>query len=107
GWCCIPALGDFDADRGGHLILQLVIHFPASSAILISFAILCHSWLQRPHCCWPAPLLVWSVGLFRWAKTQPQIPERPVDQRGPGNSGRQNMLGGVGHRTRWQTRSKE
>ncbi|KAJ6497268.1 hypothetical protein C8R45DRAFT_982434, partial [Mycena sanguinolenta] len=39
-------------------------------------------------------------------ETQPQILERPVDQRGPGNSGRQNMLGGVGHRTRWQTRIK-
>ncbi|KAJ6448167.1 hypothetical protein C8R45DRAFT_1013081, partial [Mycena sanguinolenta] len=50
------------------------------------------------HRYWSAPLLVRS--------TQPQIPERPVDQRGPGNSGRQNMLGGVGHRTRWQTRIK-
>ncbi|KAJ6510476.1 hypothetical protein C8R45DRAFT_964226 [Mycena sanguinolenta] len=59
------------------------------------------------HRYWSVPLLVRSVGLFRWVKTQPQIPERPVDQRGPGNSGRQNMLGCVGHRTRWQTRSKE
>lgn len=46
GWCAITALGDFDPDKGGHLILwdlRLVIRFPPGSSILIPSAILRHS----------------------------------------------------------------
>ncbi|KAF8126848.1 hypothetical protein K438DRAFT_2001192 [Mycena galopus ATCC 62051] len=46
GWCAITALGDFNPDRGGHLVLwdlKLVIRFPPGSTILIPSAILCHS----------------------------------------------------------------
>ncbi|KAL1740000.1 hypothetical protein HDZ31DRAFT_77205 [Schizophyllum fasciatum] len=46
GWCAITALGKFDADRGGHLVLWecgLVIRFPPGSTILIPSAIINHS----------------------------------------------------------------
>ncbi|KAL1698468.1 hypothetical protein EV121DRAFT_218143 [Schizophyllum commune] len=46
GWCAITALGRFDPDRGGHLVLWecgLVIRFPPGSTILIPSAILNHS----------------------------------------------------------------
>ncbi|KAF8202090.1 hypothetical protein K438DRAFT_2103659, partial [Mycena galopus ATCC 62051] len=46
GWCAITALGDFDPDKGGHLILwdlKLIIQFPPGCTILIPSAVLCHS----------------------------------------------------------------
>ncbi|KAJ6448611.1 hypothetical protein DFH09DRAFT_851739, partial [Mycena vulgaris] len=46
GWCAITALGNFDPDLGGHLILwdlKLVIRFPPGSTILIPSAIIRHS----------------------------------------------------------------
>ncbi|KAJ7055433.1 hypothetical protein C8F01DRAFT_994251, partial [Mycena amicta] len=46
GWCAITALGGFDPDRGGHLILwelRLVIRFPPGSTILIPSAAIHHS----------------------------------------------------------------
>ncbi|KAJ7075453.1 hypothetical protein B0H15DRAFT_791809 [Mycena belliarum] len=46
GWCAITALGSFDPDRGGHLILwdlKLVIRFPPGCTILLPSAILRHS----------------------------------------------------------------
>ncbi|KAJ7614314.1 hypothetical protein B0H17DRAFT_1164779 [Mycena rosella] len=46
GWCAITALGWFDLDVGGHLILwdlKLVIRFPPGSTIMIPSAICRHS----------------------------------------------------------------
>jgi hypothetical protein len=46
GWCAITALGWFNPDRGGHLVLwdlKLIIRFPPGSTILIPSAILRHS----------------------------------------------------------------
>lgn len=46
GWCSITALGRFDPNKGGHLILwdlRLVIRFPPGCSILIPSAILRHS----------------------------------------------------------------
>ncbi|KAJ7790894.1 hypothetical protein B0H14DRAFT_2625553 [Mycena olivaceomarginata] len=46
GWCAITALGNFDPDFGGHLILWdlgLVIRFPPGSTILIPSALVRHS----------------------------------------------------------------
>ncbi|RDB25497.1 hypothetical protein Hypma_007803 [Hypsizygus marmoreus] len=46
GWCSITALGSFDPDFGGHLVLWdlgLVIRFPAGSTILIPSAVVKHS----------------------------------------------------------------
>ncbi|KAJ6518037.1 hypothetical protein C8R47DRAFT_960144, partial [Mycena vitilis] len=46
GWCAVTALGRFDPDKGGHLILwdlRLVIRFPPGTTIFIPSAILRHS----------------------------------------------------------------
>ncbi|TRM56351.1 hypothetical protein BD626DRAFT_541377 [Schizophyllum amplum] len=46
GWCAITALGRFDPDKGGELILwdcKMIIRFPPGSTILIPSAILKHS----------------------------------------------------------------
>ncbi|THU89020.1 hypothetical protein K435DRAFT_678763 [Dendrothele bispora CBS 962.96] len=46
GWCSITALGSFDHQRGGHLVLWdlgLIIQFPPGSTILIPSAYLRHS----------------------------------------------------------------
>ncbi|KAJ7845158.1 hypothetical protein B0H14DRAFT_2358296 [Mycena olivaceomarginata] len=46
GWCTITALGDFDPDKGGHLILwdlKLIVRFPPGSTILIPSALIRHS----------------------------------------------------------------
>ncbi|KAJ7430402.1 hypothetical protein FB451DRAFT_973501, partial [Mycena latifolia] len=46
GWCAMTALGAFDPDCGGHLILgdlKLIIRFPPASTILLPSAILRHS----------------------------------------------------------------
>ncbi|KAJ3730736.1 hypothetical protein C8R42DRAFT_637406 [Lentinula raphanica] len=46
GWCAITALGKFDPDIGGHLILWdlgLIVRFPPGSTILIPSALLTHS----------------------------------------------------------------
>ncbi|KAJ6459363.1 hypothetical protein C8R47DRAFT_1226640 [Mycena vitilis] len=51
GWCAVTALGFFDPDVGGHLILwdlKLVIRFPPGSTILLPSALIRHSnvpWL--------------------------------------------------------------
>ncbi|KAF8139329.1 hypothetical protein K438DRAFT_1637888, partial [Mycena galopus ATCC 62051] len=46
GWCAITALGDFDPDKGSHLILwdlKLTIQFPPGCTILIPSALIRHS----------------------------------------------------------------
>ncbi|KAJ7838648.1 hypothetical protein B0H14DRAFT_2789028 [Mycena olivaceomarginata] len=46
GWCSITLLGDFDPDKGGHLILwdlKLIIRFPPGSTIFIPSALIRHS----------------------------------------------------------------
>jgi hypothetical protein len=47
--CAITALGDFDPDNGGHLVLfdlKLIIRFPPGSTILIRSASLRHGNLR-------------------------------------------------------------
>jgi hypothetical protein len=46
GWCAITALGNFDPNKGGHLILwdlKLIIRFPPGSTIFIPSALIRHS----------------------------------------------------------------
>ncbi|KAJ7195404.1 hypothetical protein B0H12DRAFT_1038716 [Mycena haematopus] len=53
GWCAIQSLGDFDATKGGHLILwdiNLVVEFPAGALILLPSATIAHSNVAvQPH----------------------------------------------------------
>ena len=46
GWCAITALGSYDPDQGGHLVLwdlKYVIRFPPGATILIPSAMIKHS----------------------------------------------------------------
>ncbi|KAJ7458375.1 hypothetical protein B0H11DRAFT_1737939, partial [Mycena galericulata] len=72
GWCAITALGDFDPDYGGHLILwdlKLVIRFPPGSTILIPSAIVRHSNVPvRTHEHRYSFTQYTAGGLFRWVR---------------------------------------
>ncbi|KAE9394188.1 hypothetical protein BT96DRAFT_828078 [Gymnopus androsaceus JB14] len=70
GWCTITALGNFDPDKGGHLILWdlgLVTWFPPGSTILIPSTLLTHSNVPiqpRDECY--SIIQYSSSGLFCW-----------------------------------------
>ncbi|KAJ7310640.1 hypothetical protein DFH08DRAFT_918250 [Mycena albidolilacea] len=70
GWCTITALGTFDPDAGGHLILwdlQLVIRFPPGSTVFIPSAIIRHSNIGiLSHEMRSSFTQYTAGGLFRW-----------------------------------------
>ncbi|KAJ7211258.1 hypothetical protein GGX14DRAFT_362959 [Mycena pura] len=74
GWCAITALGKFNPDRGGHLILwdlKLVIRFPPGSTIFIPSALLRHSntGIQRGE--QRSSFVQYTAdGLFRWVDNE-------------------------------------
>ncbi|KAJ8473445.1 hypothetical protein ONZ45_g16297 [Pleurotus djamor] len=72
GMCAITALGDFDPDAGGHLVLWelgIVLRYPAGSTVLIPSALIHHSNLpihpgERRY-----SITQYSAGgLFRWVE---------------------------------------
>ncbi|KAK7446674.1 hypothetical protein VKT23_014369 [Stygiomarasmius scandens] len=70
GWCAITALGSFDPDKGGHLILWelgLIIRFPPGSTILIPSALITHSNTPIQDGETRYSFVQYSAsGLFRW-----------------------------------------
>lgn len=70
GWCAITALGNFDPDKGGHLVLWelgLIIRFPPGSTILIPSALLTHSNVPIQQGEERYSIIQYtSSGLFRW-----------------------------------------
>ncbi|KAJ7711072.1 hypothetical protein B0H16DRAFT_1480622 [Mycena metata] len=70
GWCTVTALGNFNPDRGGHLILwdlNLLIRFPPGSTILLPSAILRHSNLKiSPNKTRFSFTQFTPAGIFRW-----------------------------------------
>ncbi|THU79338.1 hypothetical protein K435DRAFT_697978, partial [Dendrothele bispora CBS 962.96] len=70
GWCAITALGNFDPNKGGHLILWdlgLVIRFPPGSTILIPSALIKHSNIPVQNGETRYSFVQYSAaGLFRW-----------------------------------------
>ncbi|TFK56299.1 hypothetical protein OE88DRAFT_1622553 [Heliocybe sulcata] len=68
-WCAITALGTFDAEKGGHLVLwdlKLVIEVPAGSTIFILSAILQHSNIPMQDGEIWLSFIQWTAGgLFR------------------------------------------
>lgn len=72
GWCAITALGNFDPDLGGHLILwdlRLVIRFPPGSTILLPSALIRHSNVPiRAHEHRSSFVQYTAGGLFRWVR---------------------------------------
>ncbi|KAJ7765191.1 hypothetical protein B0H16DRAFT_1454371 [Mycena metata] len=70
GWCAITAPGNFNPDRGGHLVLwdlKLIIRFPPGSTSLLPSAILCHSNLKiGPNETRFSFTQFTPAGIFRW-----------------------------------------
>lgn len=72
GWCAITSMGDYDPEKGGHLVLWdlgLIIEFPPGSTILIPSSTMLHSNTEvgrhetRMSITQYAP-----AGLFRWVE---------------------------------------
>ncbi|KAJ7870539.1 hypothetical protein B0H13DRAFT_1896104 [Mycena leptocephala] len=72
GWCVITALGRFNPDLGGHLILwdlKLVIRFPPGSTILIPSAIIRHSNVPISNNEFRTSFTQYTAGgLFHWIR---------------------------------------
>lgn len=69
-WCAVTSLGNYDHERGGHLVLwdlKLAIEFPPNSTIFIPSAILLHSNTAiGPNEHRSSITQYNSAGLFRW-----------------------------------------
>ncbi|KAI0676635.1 hypothetical protein C8Q78DRAFT_961166 [Trametes maxima] len=72
-WCHIAALGNFDADHGGHFVLfdfKLVVRFPPGSSILIPSSIVRHANMSiRPGESQMSMTQYCAGGLVRWVET--------------------------------------
>ena len=70
-WCAITALGRFNPDRGGHIILweyRLIVRFPPGSTICIPSATVTHSNVQVARGEVRMSFTQYTAaGLFRWA----------------------------------------
>ncbi|KAF8196615.1 hypothetical protein K438DRAFT_1456498, partial [Mycena galopus ATCC 62051] len=70
GMCLISALGEFDPDQGGHLVLwdyDLIIRFPPGCSILIPSAVVTHSNTPIQDGEERFSVIQYSAGsLFRW-----------------------------------------
>ncbi|KAJ3833547.1 hypothetical protein F5878DRAFT_402781 [Lentinula raphanica] len=70
GWCSITALGDYNPDLGGHLVLWdlgLIIRFPPGATILIPSALLVHSNVPIQEGEKRYAFVQYTAGgLFRW-----------------------------------------
>ncbi|KAI0710977.1 hypothetical protein C8Q76DRAFT_623696 [Earliella scabrosa] len=70
GWCAVVALGDFNPDVGGHLVLWdlgIVLRFPPGSLLFLPSAILRHSNVVVPEGQRRYSFTQYTAGgLFRW-----------------------------------------
>lgn len=70
GWCAITALGEYDYERGGHLILWdlgLVIEFPPGCTIMVPSSVIHHSNTEIQTNDRRYSFTQYSAGgLFRW-----------------------------------------
>ncbi|KAJ7862608.1 hypothetical protein B0H14DRAFT_3863084 [Mycena olivaceomarginata] len=88
GWCAIQALGQFDATKGGHLILwdlKLVIEFPMGALVLIPSATLSHSNVPvQPGDTQASFTQFTSGGLFRYVdngyRTEGEVAEADPEE---------------------------
>jgi hypothetical protein len=71
GWCAVTALGSYDADHGGHLVLWdlgYAVRFPPGSTILLPSAMIRHSNTAIAENETRYSYAQYSAGdLFRWA----------------------------------------
>ncbi|KAK7021033.1 hypothetical protein VNI00_017565 [Paramarasmius palmivorus] len=72
GWCFITALGNFDATRGGQIILwelKLIVDFPHAATIAIPSAVITHSNIPVQEGDECVSFTQYSAGpIFRWAE---------------------------------------
>ncbi|KAJ7484870.1 hypothetical protein B0H11DRAFT_2231536 [Mycena galericulata] len=72
GWCAVTALGEFDPDIVGHLILydlRIVVRFPPGSTILLPSALVRHGNVPiRAHEHRSSFTQYTAGGLFRWVR---------------------------------------
>lgn len=72
GWCAITALGKYDWQKGGHLViwdLKLVIEFPPGTTVLLPSAMLCHGNTRvQPGEEQFSFAMYLAGGLFRWVE---------------------------------------
>ncbi|KAK7017029.1 hypothetical protein VNI00_018756 [Paramarasmius palmivorus] len=70
GWCCVTAVGSYDPDKGGHMILWNVglrIRFPPGCSILFPSAVITHSNVPIQAGERRYSIVEFSAGgLFRW-----------------------------------------
>ncbi|KAJ3782302.1 hypothetical protein GGU10DRAFT_275825 [Lentinula aff. detonsa] len=70
GWCVVTALGPFDPDKGGHLVLwnmKLIVRFPPGASILFPSALVTHSNIPIQPSEKRYSMVQYSAGaLFRW-----------------------------------------
>lgn len=70
GWCAVTSFGDYDYEKGGHLILwdfKIAVEFPAHSTIFIPSAILEHGNAAiQPGERRTSITQYNSAGIFRW-----------------------------------------
>ncbi|KAE9396934.1 hypothetical protein BT96DRAFT_824043, partial [Gymnopus androsaceus JB14] len=70
GWCADTALGNYDPNKGGHLVLwnlKLVIRFPPGATILFPSALITHSNIPVQDHEQRRSIVQYSAGgLFRW-----------------------------------------
>ncbi len=71
-WCSITALGNFNAQEGGHLVLWdlgIYADFPAGSTVLIPSSVMCHSNTPiKSHEHRESIVQYTAGGLFRWVE---------------------------------------
>ncbi|KAK7037207.1 hypothetical protein VNI00_011198 [Paramarasmius palmivorus] len=83
GWCCVTAIGSFDPDKGGHLILWNVglrIRFPPGCSILFPSAVITHSNERiQPEEKRYSVVQYSAGGLFRWVYNGFQTDESVLD----------------------------
>ncbi|KAI0352293.1 hypothetical protein OH77DRAFT_1409671 [Trametes cingulata] len=105
GWCAITAVGDFDPEEGGHLLLwdlNLMIEFPPGALVLIPSVILRHSnTVVRPHERRFSFTQYSAGGLFRWVECGFKSQKAFEEEGGTYDvSGAERWLQGV---RRWST----
>lgn len=91
GWCAVTALGSYNPDNGGHLVLwdlNLIIRFPPGSTIIIPSALIRHSNTSISKAETRYSFAQYSAGgLFRWVENDFQTEEswlsnaKPADRQ--------------------------
>ncbi|KAJ7627186.1 hypothetical protein FB45DRAFT_1082366 [Roridomyces roridus] len=102
GWCPVTALGDYNPDLGGHIILwelRLIIRFPPGSTIFIPLAIITHSNTPiQPHKKRHSFTQFTSGLLFRWVANGNRTDDEFLASASPEEKAERDKAAG----TRWE-----